>query len=179
MLGLRKGELALFTVNFVVFSLNGKIFLSFYLAFMLYVISANCCFRVCLGASGEDAWSAISDAESMIADCYMAIVDAERCGANITGLVEVLNEAGLLLSLAKLAYSSGDYENAINYAGECQSMLEGFIDRAEVLRREAQEAGRRDFMFNFVGSGFGALGILIGGYAAWFYLVRREERRGA
>jgi hypothetical protein len=134
---------------------------------------------LCLGAEVEDARKALSNAEAMVAECYRALVNAEGDGANITDLVGVINGAGWLLSMAKLAYGDGDYESAIIYADECQSMLEGFIDRAEALRREAQEAGRRDFMFNFVGSGFGALGILFGGYAAWLYLVRREERRGS
>lgn len=144
----------------------------------LLAFSAGRSPQASLGAGSDDAWLAISDAETSVIDCYRALYDAGRDGANITELISILNEAGWLLSKAKLAYYSGDYESAIGYAGECLSMLEGFIEQAEILRLKAKEASWRDFMFNFVGSSIGALFIAVGGYAVWLYLVRREDHRG-
>lgn len=144
----------------------------------LLVFSASRLLRFSLGAGSDDAWLAVSNAETRVIDCYRALYEAEMDGANVTEMVGVLNSAGWLLSKAKLAYHSGDYEFAIKYASECLSMLEGFIERAEILRLKAKEAGWRDFMFNFVGSSIGALCIVTGSYAVWLYLTRREEGKG-
>ncbi|MGB9854913.1 MAG: hypothetical protein ACPLRY_08970, partial [Candidatus Bathyarchaeales archaeon] len=99
-------------------------------------------------------------------------------GANVSELLGVLNEAGWFLSRAKLAYSQGDFGSATAYANECQSMLDGFVDRADVLRREAEAAGRWDFMVNFVGSAVGAVCVVVGGFAVWVFLKRREKSKG-
>lgn len=137
--------------------------------------SAHYCPQICLCVSSGDAQLFISDAETKVIACYMALVDAERDGANVTELAGVLNKAGWLLSKAKLAHINDNYEDAIKYAEECLLMLEGFMNKAETLRREAGESRRSDFMLNYVGSGVGALCIAIGGYAIWFYLTRRKR----
>ena len=129
----------------------------------------------CFGANGEDALSVISDVEGRIVVCYRAVAEADRAGANVSSLLRVLNEACWLLSRAKLAYSQGDFGSAVAYANECRSMLDGFVDEADGLRRDAEAAAHWDFMVNFVGSAVGAICIVAGGYALWVFLKRREK----
>ncbi|MEM2352479.1 MAG: hypothetical protein QXT26_08745 [Thermoproteota archaeon] len=141
----------------------------------LLVFSMHHDIQICLCVNSDDAFSVISRAEFRVIACYRAIMDAERDRANITEIVSILNRASWLLSKAKLAYNYGDYESAVKYAGKCLSMLDGFTEHAEVLRREAKEASQRNFMFNFVGAGISVLCIIAGSYAAWLYLTRREK----
>jgi len=129
----------------------------------------------CFGVGSGDAFSAISDADGQVVVCYRAVADAERAGANVSSLLEVLNEAGWLLSRAKLAYSQGDFDSAVVYANECLFMLDGFVDEAEGLRRSAEAAAHWDFMVNFVGSAVGAICVVVCGYALWVFLKRREK----
>jgi hypothetical protein len=138
-------------------------------------------FFPCFGVHNEgDASSAIADAEREVLRCYGAAAEAERAGANVSDLLTVLNEAGWLLSRAKLAYSQRDFDSAFDYANDCKMHLDGFgfVERAEGLKRNAEEAGKRDFMVNFVGSGVGALGIVVGGFVFWNFLKRREGKDG-
>lgn len=57
-------------------------------------------------ANQADAETAISSAQATLLNCYNAAKQAEAAGANITVLVDALNEAGALLSQAELAYDN-------------------------------------------------------------------------
>lgn len=128
--------------------------------------------------SGDEAKAAIAEAENEVLNCYAAAFEAEKAGANVSELLNALNEAGWLLSKAKLAYSQGDFDSAVAFAAESRARLVDFIVKAENLKRRAEEAGRRDFMFHFVGSSAGALCIVVGGFVFWSFLKRRESLHG-
>jgi hypothetical protein len=127
----------------------------------------------CFGANSEDASSAISDAEAKIVACYSAVADAAKAGANVSELLIALNDAGWLLSEAKLACNMRDFDSAVNLANECQSRLNGVIDKAESLKLDAEQAGYLNFMVNVVGSGVGALCVVVGSLVYWKYLEKR------
>jgi len=130
-----------------------------------------------LGYSENEAKTAVKAAESEVLTCYDAAFEAEKAGANVSMLLSVLDEAGWFLSKAKLAYSEEDFDSAVSFANECQSRLNDFVDQATSLRSDAEQAGYLNFMVNFVGSGVGALCIVVGGFALWTFLKRREEAR--
>ncbi|MEM2780682.1 MAG: hypothetical protein QW791_07455 [Candidatus Bathyarchaeia archaeon] len=130
--------------------------------------------RLSFCLSQADAESAIQSAESQLLDCYEAIYEAERAGANVSSLLKVLNEAGWLLVKAKLAYNAGEFESAIGYALNCSQMLDGIVSQANSLKLEAEQASRRDFLINYVGSAAGSMAILVVGYVAWLFLRKLE-----
>jgi hypothetical protein len=125
--------------------------------------------------SEEEARLKVQRAEDEVLNCYEAVFEAEKAGANITVLLNTLNEAVWFLSEAKLAYSYGDYDSAFNNATECLYRLEDFVNQADSLRFEAERAGYMDFMVNFVGSAFGSVGVAVSGYAVWIFLKKREK----
>jgi hypothetical protein len=86
-----------------------------------------------------------------------------------------LNEAGWLLSKARVAYNNGDFNLAHEYATNCSQMLDGLVGEANSLKLEAENARRMDFLVNYVGSSVGAVAIVVGGYAFWVFLKRREK----
>jgi len=138
------------------------------------VIAPFCVFAV----DEIDAGSAIAVAEERIAVCYQAVADADEAGANVTALLAILNEAGLLLSSANLAYKLGDFDSAFNLSLLSQEMLDGFVAEAGVLRENAMQQGYWDFMVNVVGSIVGAAVVVCGGFVVWFLLKRRYEKTG-
>ena len=70
-----------------------------------------------------DAESAIVAAQGKLVVCYQAVVNASNAGANVTGLLLVLDEAGENLSRANLAYSMGDFGSAQSYAIQSLNLL--------------------------------------------------------
>lgn len=123
----------------------------------------------------QDAEDIIREAENEISECYIAVCEAEKAGANVSELLATLNEAGWLLSRAKLAYNHGDYDLAVELANQSMAALDGFIERANALMDDAVQEGFFNFTVNFVGSAVGAVAVVVGGYAVWFYSKRRER----
>lgn len=143
------------------------IFLSFSVLFSLSS------FVFVLGYSEGDAAQALAGARQTIRDCYMAVLAAEEAGANVTELVNTLNVAGDLYSRAVLAYSSGDYGLTVRLCNDVQNTLSGFVFKADSLRVSALEEGRRDFLYNVVGSGVGAIAVVCVSAVLWTLLKRR------
>lgn len=137
-------------------------------------------FQICpvLGYTENEAKTAIEKAESEILSCYMAVFEAEKAGANVSEPLTVLNEAGWLLSKAKQACNTTDFDSAFTFANESRTKLDGFMDWTGELKRNAEQASRWDFMVNFVGSSVGAICVVVGGFTLWTFLKKHEEARG-
>jgi hypothetical protein len=127
-------------------------------------------------SSESDASSAIVQADQRIEVCYSVAADAENAGANVTGLLSVLDDAGLLLSKAKLAFQNGDFDSAYSLAVQSNSTLIGFESLAGSLKNTAEQQARVDFWVDFVGSAVGTFAVIFGGVLLWFYLKRRYEK---
>jgi hypothetical protein len=127
-------------------------------------------------STASDAGLAIAQAEHRIEVCYSAAADAAKAGANVTGLLSVLNESGMLLSKAKLAFQNGDYDSAYSLAVQSNTTLTGFEAQAGSLRDTAAQQGRMDFLVNVVGSTAGTFAVIVIGLSVWFYLKRRPEK---
>jgi hypothetical protein len=150
-------------------------FLAVSVVIFLIVVNPFCAFAL----TEADARSAIVAAENRIADCYRAAADAEKAGANITGLLSTLNEAGELLAKANLAYTMGDFVSAHDSAVQSQAKLDGFVPEADALRESAMKAGYSDFMVNVLGSIVGTVVVICGGFFVWVLLKRRYEKTGS
>jgi hypothetical protein len=148
-----------------------RAFLAVSVLIFLTVVNPFCAFAL----TEDDARSAIVAAENKITDCYRAAVDAEKAGANITGLLSTLNEAGGLLSNATLAYSMGDFDSANDSAVRSQARLDGFVAEADALRESAVKASYWDFMVNVLGSIVGTVVVVCSGFALWFFFKKREK----
>jgi hypothetical protein len=123
-------------------------------------------------ATQPSAASAVASAQSLLVSCYNAAKAAEAAGANITVLQTALDSAGESLSNAQLAYSNGDYGASVNYAGQCQSALSGFVTKADALRASGEQQQGQD-MAVFVGSVVGALVVVGAGWVVWVQLKKK------
>jgi len=135
--------------------------------------------HVCAAVSADETRVAVESAEARVVVCYKAVADAENAGGNVTELAAVLNSAGDLLSQAKAAYYSGEFDVSFELASNCTALLDGFTDRATALRDNAAEERHLDFMVNVVGSAVGAVAVVIAGWVLWIHLKKRYWNAGS
>jgi hypothetical protein len=129
--------------------------------------------------SESDARLAIVAAEERIVVCYRAVAEADKAGANVTGLLAVMNEAGWLLSKAKVAFQIGDFESARDFAVQSQGRLNRFVEEADGLRGTALQQRYWDFMVNVVGSIIGTVAVIGGSFVVWHLLKKRYVKAGS
>lgn len=129
-------------------------------------------------ANQTSAAAAIESAKKTILTCYDAAKEAESAGANITHLEGTLNNAGLLLSQAELAYSKNEFERAQSLAVQSQTVLNGFTSTSQSTGLAALQQRNQDFLINVVGSIIATLVVLTAGLLAWVYLKRKYTTEG-
>lgn len=149
---------------------------------LVFVISALMVFSSCtpfcvFGASESEAVTAVAAAGEKIVLCYDAVAESDAAGANVTALLARLGEAGELLSSAEMSYRIGDFDSAVDLAGQSQALLNGFVVEADALTEKTVYESYVDFLVNVVGSTFGAVGVVCGGFAVWF-LSKKHEKTG-
>jgi hypothetical protein len=121
---------------------------------------------------------AVSAAQNKLVQCYDATRAAEAAGANVSQLTSQLNSAGLLLSRAELANSTGDFGSANSLAAQCQSELANFVSDANTLQVSAERSRTLGFLVNVVGSVAGTIAVLVGSFVVWVLLKRRYGTSG-
>lgn len=126
--------------------------------------------------SESEASSAITQAQQTINACYSAASNAEKAGANVTSLLSILDEAGMNLSEAQLAFQNGNYGSAYTLAVQSNTTLNGFESQADSLRNTATQQGLADFDVNVVGSTVAAIAVVVIGLLIWTYLKNRPEK---
>ena len=145
---------------------------SVFLSFLLTVSVP----RVCALSEDDDA-VVISEAEEALVSAYEAVLEAEQAGANVSGLLGMLNLGGKYLSEAYVWYRLGVSENVSHFVGLCRDVVDDVHGEAFVLRGEAEKLGAADFVVKMFGSALGVVVILIGGFVAWRVFKLRHSRR--
>lgn len=140
---------------------------------VLFVLLLSCLCVQCRAASEADAQSAVSEASQRIVICYGEAANASSAGANVSGLLQVLNGAGDLLSRARLALADGDFNSSYALALQSEQGLGGFDGQAESLRSAALQSGFVGFWVDVVGSSVGAVAVLVLGFFVWRLLSKK------
>jgi hypothetical protein len=68
---------------------------------------------------------------------FVHVSDAEGAGANVSGLMGRLNEAGDALASAKAALEMENYGDAVSRADLCKSLASGVVGDADALKTDA------------------------------------------
>ena len=97
------------------------------------VLSVPCAFAA---GSGE-ADLAVSDADGALRGAFVHVSGAEGAGANVSGLMGRLNEAGDALASARAALEMENYNDAVSRAGVCKSLVSGVVGDADALKADA------------------------------------------
>lgn len=142
---------------------------------LLLFFLAAAAFSKTVSADQGSAQNAISSAESTMKSCFNEVRQAESSGVDVTALLATLNNAAELLTKAKLAYASNNFDSAFDYASQSRNQLNDFFSKVSVARENAiGENGRKHF--TIVLSIVFSAAILSAGVASYFSLSRKERR---
>ena len=150
--------------------------LQIFTAFLLItlIVFARHSISLARGISESEALAAVRRAEGESEAGYEGVVEADEAGANVTTLLTTLNEAGMLLSKAKLSYKTGGYDSASLLAGQSRAKLDGFVEEVNTSTEAAILESNMDFLVNVVGSTFATILVFGGGIAIWFIQKKRS-----
>ena len=113
------------------------------------------------------------NSEEEIHLAYLAVVDAEQAGANVSLLLDKLNLAGDYLSTAYFWYNSGDSVTANNFANMAQESVSNVANEAVELMTAAKETADMDFYSLIFSSVIGVVAVVIVCSATWIVIKRR------
>jgi len=127
---------------------------------MLLVLSSQFLAAASYADANEDmAASTLASAEESIVLAYQATLNAEEAGANVSGLLVRLNEAGQLLASAQTEYRLGDFEKANELSESSKSIGEEVQNAAVDLRGSALSQSVQRMVSTMVASVVGVASI--------------------
>ena len=125
----------------------------------------------------EEATSAISEAERLLAKAYETVLDAESADADVSGLLVRLNDVAALLSEARMAFDVGDFEEAAGFAESTSEVGYEIVDEAELFEMEAANARVHNSWGVLVISVLGVSVVVVSSLVGYSFFKRRYYRR--
>jgi len=131
-----------------------------------------------LAANSEDtAATSIEGAENALVSAHQAVLEAEQVGANVSGLLAQLNDAGEFLAKAHMAHTLGDFDEAIRLASLCSEISESVKDEADEMRVKAYDLRVMGSWLTMSVSLVGVVVVSFGSFWGWRVFKRRYIRR--
>ncbi len=144
------------------------------------VVAAFLLGSVCLplNVSGSDEASvAIGEADNALRRAFNAVWELESIGANVSGLMVKLNEAGALLAAAENAYRMGNFSDAFSRAEGCSMLAEGVLAEASSLKSSALADAEARFSHTLMFSIAGAVVFVVFLVLVWVVFAQYYGRR--
>jgi hypothetical protein len=121
----------------------------------------------------DDASTSVQQADVAVRQAFNATLEAERAGANVSGLIVRLNEAGDALAAAENALRTGDSSGAANNASLCIGIAENVQSDANTLKTSALNDAPTTFWVDLT---FSVVSIAV--FVVVLMLVWRRFKRG-
>ena len=136
--------------------------------------------RAFAAGSGEAAL-AVSDADDALRGAFVHVSDAGGAGANVSGFMGRLNEAGDALASARAALEMENYNDAVSRAGVCKGLVSGVVGDADALKTDAL-ATKSSWWITMSFSVVGSVVFVVVLFFAWrwvrrFYAAKLLESR--
>jgi len=128
-------------------------------------------------SAGDEASSAIGEADDALRRAFEAVLEAERAGANVSDLIVKLDEAGGLLAEAENAYRVGNFSEAVSRAEGCSILANGVVGEALSLQNMALADAQTAFWQNLTFSCFGGAAFLVVLFFVWGWFKRVYAQR--
>lgn len=125
-----------------------------------------------LGEAGK-----IVEADNALKKAFETVLTAENAGANVSGLMVRLNQAGAFLVQAEMAYRNGDSAEATENAEQCLTTLQGVSDEASASMDSALANSQQVFWEGVTISTIGAVAFLVVLAFVWRWFSRRYLRK--
>ena len=127
--------------------------------------------------SESEASSVLTSAEGAVGSAYQAVLRAEEAGANVSGLLVQLNDAGELLAKAKVAYRLEDFDEVVFSASLCSEISENVKNEADELHVETYGSKITVFWLTSTGSLVGVVAVGFGSFWGWRFFKKRYYER--
>jgi len=144
----------------------------------LLVFASQSYISVTTAQVGEsEASLALTSAEGAVSSAYQAVLRAEEVGANISGLLAQLNDAGELLAKAKVEYRLGDFDEVVRSASLCSVISGSVKNEADELHVKAYGPRVTGFWLTFTGSLVGMVAVGFGSFWGWHFFKKRYYKQ--
>jgi len=121
----------------------------------------------------DDASGSVGNADAAVRQAFNAALGAERAGANVSGLIVRLNEAGSVLVEAEIALGDGNSSEAASKAAQCVGIAESVRSDADALKTSALDGAQTVFWMYLT---FSVVGIAV--FVSVLAVVWRRFKRG-
>jgi len=141
----------------------------------MFLAVASSCFVNAVLAQGtkEEAAAALVHSEGTLASAYIAVLEAEELGANVSALLSQLNLAGEFLTRANMAYRSGNFDEVSLLANSSRDIGIEVEYEATKLKNSATSEGLQSMISTMILSVVGMAGIILGSYWVRLFLKKR------
>jgi hypothetical protein len=130
-----------------------------------------------VNASNINEDNFLIEAESKIKTAYLTLLEAEKNGANVTVLTDILNHGAELLSEAYFWNSLDNIENSTHFVQLCNNITDTIqIDVTELLE-EAKKNNQASFFSNIIISISGTIIILLTSFFLWRFFKDRYFKK--
>jgi CHASE3 domain sensor protein len=124
-------------------------------------------------AQSDQTASKLQAANTAVEQAFNAVLDAEKVGANVTGLIAQLNVAAGDLAQAENSYRTGDFNAAGTQTDSVLQIAQEVTISAQDAQQAAPVSGQNAFWFIIVFTVIGAIVFVLVLFLVW----RRVKQR--
>src|SRR5450759_393407 len=136
-------------------SIRCKLLSTTFLAILTLSLCVLCVYPS--AAQIDQTTSKLQAANTAVNQAFNAVLDAEKAGANVTGLLAQLNAAGGILAQAENSYRSGDLNAAAAKADSALPIAQEITVAAQSAKQTALVSGQNTFWSTIVLTVIGAV----------------------
>jgi len=145
-----------------------------FVSLVLFAFSSLAMTGVCAAFSESEAELRIGEAEMAVSSAYVAVLEAERSGANVSVLLIKLTYSGSFLAEAQMCYRNGDFGSVVYYADLSVQSVGGLVEEAEQLKALSIDEFKERSFQTVVASSLVVVVIVLGRVYGWRCFKRRS-----
>ena len=149
--------------------------------FLLIILFSFYTPRIVSANTQDEAYMLIHQTDKAVSLAFKAVLEAENSGANISGLILRLNEAGSFLVEAKILVNNGNSDGAVELASRSVEIANGVEDEASNLKASTLSGRELAFNFSLIGLVAGVPAFLVFLFLLWrlfrVFYIRKVLRK--
>jgi hypothetical protein len=130
-------------------------------------------------AQTDQTASKLQAANSAVEQAFNAILDAEKAGANVTGLLAQLNVAEGELAQAEISYRTGDSNTAAAQADSILPIAQQVTTSAQDAKQTALVLGKSNFWNTIALTLIDVFGCVLALFLVWLLFKRSYIKRSS
>jgi CHASE3 domain sensor protein len=124
-------------------------------------------------AQTDQTTSKLQAANTAVEQAFNAVLDAEKAGAHVTGLLVQLNDAAGILAQAENSNRTGDFSTAAAQADSILPIAQEVTTAAQEAKQTALVSGQNAFWSTIAFTVIGAFVFVLALFLVWRWFKRR------